>query len=100
MSSTYATEVNIQAVSPELILSKPTSVGSVGAGAAAGAAPAAVAVAAVAPVAAAEASVGAAAAELGGAGALSAQMADVDRVSNPRQSSRDSLIFKFNSPVV
>jgi hypothetical protein len=99
MSSTNATEVNIQAVSPELILSNPTSVGSVGAGAAAGAAPAGAAVAA-----AAAASVGAAA-EAAAAGvfvtgAFSARTAEIDSVSSPRQTNRDSIVFNVNSPVV
>jgi len=93
MSSTNAIEANIQAVSPELILSKPTNVGSVGAGAAAGAAAAPLAAAAVVSVgAAAEA----AAAGAVVAGASSAQMADVDRVSKPRQTNRDSLAFNVN----
>src|SRR5271165_3730180 len=91
MSSTNATDASIQAVSPELILSKPTRVGSVGAGAAA--AGAAVAAAAVA--------FAGAAAEADAAGALvagasSAHTADADNASKPTQASQDSFLFNVN----
>ncbi len=86
MSSTNAMELNIQAVSPELILSKPTSVGSVGAGAAAGAAGVAASAGAGCAVDAAE------------LGASSAHVAGMENVSNPIRINRDSLVFNANLP--
>lgn len=92
MSSTNAMEVNIQAVSPELILSKPISAGSVGA------AGAAAAVAAVAEVASAGAAAEAAAADAVVAGASSAQTADAGIMSKPMHANRVSIVFKAKSP--
>src|ERR1700722_13962879 len=84
MSRTKATEASIHAVSPELILSKPTRAGSVGAGCAAGACVAA----------AGGASAGAAPAAV--AGASSPRTADSGSISKTRQTRRNSLVFNVN----
>ncbi len=73
MSSTYATDANIHAVSPELILSKATSTGSVGA-----------------------AGVAAAAAAADGTGASWAQTTELENASKPKWARRNGLIFNAN----
>src|SRR5450631_309012 len=86
--NTSAVEVSIQAVSPELILSTPMSCGSVGAGAASGAA----AGAAVA------CSWGAA--DAAAPGASSAHAAGIENVNKLKRTSRDSVVFNANPPLV
>src|ERR1019366_4669182 len=93
--NTKAVEVSIQAVSPELILSVPINVGSVGAGAAV----AASAAAGVAASAAVEAA-GACAADGVVAGASSAHAAGTENASMPRTTNRDSLVINANPPKV
>ena len=83
--NTNAVEASIQAVSPELILSTPTSCGSVGAGAASGAA--------------------AGACSCGGAdaaalGASSAHAAGIENVNKLKRTNRDSVVFNANPPLV
>ena len=79
--NTSAVEASIHAVSPELILSTPTSCGSVGAGAASGAA--------------------AGACSCGGAdaaalGASSAHAAGIDNANKLKRTNRGSLVFNAN----
>src|ERR1700731_4093303 len=89
--NTKAVDVSIQAVSPELILSVPINVGSVGP---AGAAASAAAGAAASPAA------GAAACAADGvvAGVSSAHAAGMENVNKPRTTNRNSLVINANPP--
>src|SRR6266852_1474707 len=93
ISNTNAVEVSIHAVSPELILSVPINVGSVGVAGAA-ASPAGGAADSAVPGAGAWAADGAV------AGASSAHAAGMENVRKPRTTTRKSLVINANPPLV